>query len=333
MYLKRTINSIAIGVLQLLLLVVIVSCTPEDKPPIINGGGSTEPSTPPGVEYFNRGEGSMEYTLYEPLKTKPITLYYYIPAGIDITKATILFAMHGANRNGQYQITSWKSIAAQKGLMVFAPEFSSEYYSSTEYQLGGVSSSGTTFGAKPKSQWSYSLIENLFDFIKEKTGNQNPTYDLWGHSAGGQFTHRMLLWMPEARVRKAVASNAGYYTVPDPNGITNENGTVFSFPYSSRATTISSDGLTIYFKRDLTIHLGTADVSTTDPQLPTGAGAAAQGPYRYARGHFFFEHSKGVAASRGDEFNWKVVDVEGVAHSSRQMVQNSLTGAAKLMYD
>ncbi|MFA5713919.1 MAG: hypothetical protein WC960_07095 [Bacteroidales bacterium] len=317
---------------HLLIALSLLGCSKNSVPPIVDPNPPID-EWPPQPEFFNRGEGIMEYTLYEPLSHKPVTLYYYIPAGVDTRTATILIALHGADRNGPYQITTWKGIAAQKGVMVFAPQFSSEFYNSSEYQLGGVSSSGSSYVAKPKAQWSYSLIEDLFDFIKEKTGSRNETYDMWGHSAGGQFTHRFLLWMPEARVRKAVASNAGYYTVPDPDGISNEQGTVFSFPYSSRGTPISDNTIRTYFGRDMTVHLGTSDISTTDPQLPTGAGAMAQGPYRYARGHFFFEHSKGVAMAKGYSFNWKVVDVVGVGHSSRSMVQNSLTGAAKLMYD
>ena len=46
-------------------------------------------------------------------------------------------------------------------------------------------------------------------------GNTSADYYLFGHSAGAQFVHRLLLMVPDGRYAALVAANAGWYTVPD----------------------------------------------------------------------------------------------------------------------
>ena len=45
-----------------------------------------------------------------------------------------------------------------------------------------------------------------FVTVKAATGNRSERYHLYGHSAGAQFVHRFLYFMPDARVAKAVAA-------------------------------------------------------------------------------------------------------------------------------
>src|SRR5271155_4121645 len=54
------------------------------------------------------------------------------------------------------------------------------------------------------------LGEGQFQFTSK-------TYYLYGHSAGGQFAHRLVLFMPNARYQRVVAANPGYYTMPQFN--------------------------------------------------------------------------------------------------------------------
>lgn len=98
---------------------------------------------------------------------------------------------------------------------------------------------------------------------------------------------------------------------------------------------MSNEQLRKYFARDFTVHLGTADLATTveeDENLPVSPGAKAQGACRFERGHFFYDRAKRVADSLGMPFNWKLVEVEGVAHSSSKMTTTAKTGAAALLY-
>ena len=63
---------------------------------------------------------------------------------------------------------------------------------------------GATLGALARA------IEPLFDDVRKRFGTQVTRYSLYGHSAGAQFVHRYVLFMPEARLDKAVAAELGY---------------------------------------------------------------------------------------------------------------------------
>ena len=276
---------------------------------------------------------SLVYSGFAPFYNKPIKVYTFIPSN-TVTDCPILFAMHGSGRNAISMISNWKTIATNKRVIVIAPCFDSDQYANSYYQLGNVSWSTSVWDPKPHYLCTYNVIEALFDYFKSELGLSATKYDLWGHSAGGQFSHRMMLHMPEARVDRVVCSNAGYYTVPDPGGISDGTET-YDFPYSVLGMEISREQLAAYFARDLTVHLGTADTASTveqDSQLPSSPGAYAQGKCRYERGKFFFARAKAVADSMGLPFNWKKVEVAGVAHSSQKMSQNSTNGAGVLLY-
>jgi len=320
-----------------------LSCTKDPDTPV----GPKDP-----VVKLKYGLDSITFKSYSPLSSKPFRVYTYIPddENFNIRTMPILFCLHGADRDGLYQINNWKATADDKGVILISPKFTKEVYPSLDYQLGGISWSSTDYVPKMTELWTYNLIEALFDYVKESTGNTSAKYYMHGHSAGGQWTHRFLLNMKNHRCAKAVESNAGYYTVPDPGGISNGTRT-FSYPYSIKGMFydeadvkypldqydyMTIDQLKKYFAFDLTVHLGTADTATTteqDPNLPVSDGAKAQGKCRFDRGHFFYDRAKRVADSLGTPFNWKLVEVPGVGHSSYKMVNGpGVTGAAYILF-
>ena len=295
----------------------------------------TETVTAKTPDQLRRGYlDSLVFNAYPYFYNKPIKVYTFVPTG-DISDRPVLFAMHGSTRTGRSQIsTNWKTIAANKRVIVFAPCFDEDQYPSSYYQNGNVSWSTAMWNGKPRYAYTYNMIEAIFDYMKEGLGFSAERYDLWGHSAGGQFSHRFLLHMPEARAYRIVSSNAGYYTVPDPGGITDGTKT-YGFPYSILGTSWTREQLAAYFARNLTVHLGTADTASSveqDSQLPSSPGAYAQGKCRYERGKFFYARAKAVADSLGLPFKWTLVEVKGVAHNSKNMTQNATNGAGVLLY-
>ena len=69
-----------------------------------------------GQSLVSNTTGSFVYTPASPLNTKPITVYYRIPAG-DISTMPILFAFHGDERNGSDYRDYWISMANANGFM------------------------------------------------------------------------------------------------------------------------------------------------------------------------------------------------------------------------
>lgn len=270
---------------------------------------------------FTRGAGEYVYTDYAPLRDKPVTIHYYIPSTGDVTLMPVLFAMHGTKRRGQDPRNAWRDFAEKYGFIVLSPEYSRAYYDNNAYNYGNVSQKSGEFIPRPRELWTYMTIESIFDFFRDQTGNLSDRYDIWGHSAGGQFVQRFLLCMPEARVNRAVAANAGTWTFLEPDGLKDREGALFGWPYSVAGTPFAGkEYLEKFFAREFYVTLGDADIDTTSSDFPKYPAAAAQGPTRYARGNNFYKSARERARALGCRFCWRRSVVAGATHSSKTMI-------------
>lgn len=148
--------------------------------------------------------------------------------------------------------------------------------------------------ALPEEQWSYSVIETIFDYVKEETGNQSTLYSMFGHSAGAQFVHRFVTFKQNTRLDKAIAANSGWYTVPD---------TQIEYPYGLKNSGFSDKPtLTHLFSSNLIVALGDKDTDPNDSSLRHTPEADAQGLYRYARGEHYYTQSQQNLSSQFDDF-------------------------------
>lgn len=280
------------------------------------GCWKSEDNVGPEPEHFKGKQGVVTFDSYAPLSAKPVKVYYNIPTGKSRISMPILIVMAGVERNAADYRNAWVTDSDAKGFMVFAPEFTTTYYpGSSNYNQGGIFNGSIV---RPEAEWTFSLIEALFDFIRDDLGSNRENYDLWGHSAGGQFVHRYVLFKPDARIDRAVAANPGWYTVPD---------LAVGWPYGLLSSPATSATLTKAFAQHLVVQLGTSDTNANDPNLDHNAAADLQGLTRYARGQYFWNVANGTKAGY-PAFNWEKREVAGVAHEYRKMA----TDAAKLLY-
>lgn len=317
---------IAIGV------VVAVSCSKRKNEVISTPEDTT--TLPPATTikdgvFAKRGENDFIYTKYVPLANKPVTVYYYIPTTGNVSNMPVLFAFHGTNRDGPVPRNNWKYFAEKYGFVVISPEFSKDYYSENEYQFGGVFTTSSATTLNPKEKWTYNIVEALFDYFKAETGNTSTTYNMCGHSAGGQFVHRYLFAMPNARVNRAVAANPGSWTFPYVDGILGTDNKTYGWPYSIKSTPfITQESLKAFFSKRLYIQLGLLDTDPNADDLPKSAPAMAQGEYRLERGRFFYEECKRIALKNGLTLSFQKAEVTGVGHSSQRMVYGKVVSNA-----
>lgn len=295
--------------LALTALLIVAACSSGDT--ITGGDPDDQPPVPePGAPPIPEGNGYFTFTGSPGSKDRPVRVYYYRPPGLT-ANSRIVFAMHGNGRNATGMRNTWRPYATSRKFLLIVPEFTEDLYPSSMYHRGNIMGSGNT--PNDSTLWTYVTIEKLFDEVKRRTGIKRDKYTIYGHSAGSQFVHRMLQMMPGARIEQAVAANAGWYTIP--------TGDV-DWPYGLRGIPSSmdlNDRLEEVFGRDVIILLGTADTSTTDPDLSKTAQAMAQGKHRLERGHYFYNTSKNIAASRSLPFNWQLVTVPEVGHSNSGM--------------
>ena len=254
------------------------------------------------------------YNGYEPLKDKSVTVFYQIPKNGNMKTMPILFVFPGESRDADTHLQLFSSWANSKGVMIFALQYSTELYpTTTEYILGGMNTRQSSSGLLPREQWNFNYVESLFQEIVRFTQGNQKTYDMWGHSAGAQFVHRYVTFMPDAHIGKAVACNSGWYTMPD---------LAIEFPYGlQKVTGADSEMQQKSLSRKLYVYVGGADTSTAG--LNDNEGSRAQGKNRNERGRYYYQQSQQIAKQLGFSFGWTFAEVPGVGHDPSGMAQGS----------
>jgi len=234
---------------------------------------------------------------------------WYFRSAATPADAPVLFVMHGVGRNAEEYLDDWIELATQKQFLVVVPEFSkAEFPGEEAYNSGNMFDK--TGRPIPRERWSYSMIEPLFDALVPQLGHHRKDYMLYGHSAGAQFVHRFVYFMPEARYTRAVAANAGWYTLPSLD---------VAFPYGLKGSTIDVAALRAAWARPLVVLLGESDIDPKSSALRHTPEADAQGLYRFARGQFFYAQARAAAATSHAPFNWTLATAPGIAHSNKGM--------------
>jgi poly(3-hydroxybutyrate) depolymerase len=240
---------------------------------------------------------------------RTIPVWYWLP---EKSRADdpVLIVMHGVKRDAERYRDEWVPHARKYGCVLLAPEFSQAAFPGERYNVGRTSDESGQPLAREAESFSY--IEPIFEAMKAATGNRSERYHLYGHSAGAQFVHRFLYFTPEARVERAVAANAGWWTLPEEQ---------VEFPYGLRNSDVDAAALTVMLQRRLVVLLGTADSDPNHVYLRRTPEALAQGPHRFARGQFFYESGRRRAAALGLPFGWRQATAPGVGHSDKDMAE------------
>jgi hypothetical protein len=282
------------------------------------GGGDRAADRPHGSAVTSSGEGTFTFTGYEPLADRPVEVRYAAPPH-DLDTATILIVIPGTGRDAKEYRADWEAEARDRHMIVLVPEFTKdEFPGASSYNLGNmVDEDGE---AVPEDRWSFRLIEALFDYVVKDVGSDQNSYALFGHSAGAQFIHRFVEFVPDNRVSVAVAANAGWYTMPDDR---------IAFPYGLKGSPSSERDLRGAFGTRLVVLLGADDIDPEATNLRRDEQADAQGTDRLDRGVTFYQRSRDVAEQHSLPFAWTLVVVPGIAHSHSDMA----AAAAPLILD
>ncbi|MCG8544987.1 MAG: hypothetical protein MJE12_12340 [Alphaproteobacteria bacterium] len=262
------------------------------------------------------GTGSFVFVDKANHPDKPITVWYHRPEEAA-NDAPVVFVMHGVKRNGAKYRDNWIALADANKFIVVVPEFTKKHFpGSWRYNMGNVFYAAG--GRKPADEWAYAFIEKIFDALREEHKLTAKRYDIFGHSAGAQFVHRMVLFMPNARIRTAVAANAGWYTMVDDK---------VAMPYGLAETETDAARVRDALGTRLIVLLGEDDNDPNHRFLRRSSEAMAQGAHRFERGQQFFATAQQYAKTAGLPFAWRLETVPGVAHSNRRIAP----AAAKLV--
>ena len=284
----------------------IISCNPT--------GSSFSPNPDPVIPVdISIGEGMFILSF----NNVDIEVFCYVPESYTAS-SKVVFALHGGSRDAEGIRNNMIQKSIDYNFILIAPKFSSSNFSLGDgYNLGNVYVDGdnpTTSTLNDENEWSFSIIEPLFDSVKSSLSLESEKYNLFGFSAGAQFVHRFIQFKPDARFDKVVAGAAGWYTVPD-NSI--------PFPYGYDNSILISTNLSDLLSSDLHIQVGALDNNPNSAGLRHNEYADAQGLNRVTRAVHFFETGQNIAESSNYNFNWSLHIIQGAGHNLIPNAENA----------
>jgi pimeloyl-ACP methyl ester carboxylesterase len=287
--------------------------------------GETPEVLPEGVGSFHLPD----------LGTAGLTVHYVRPQSFS-SSSSIVLVIPGAGRNSDDYRDAWIDAACASGALVAALGYSEESYDFAAYNMGGtlsnlqfdnptfarVSETATTLTlddadirfdvVTKRADWLFEDFDRVFEHLVQTTGSEADTYDIFGHSAGGQILHRFAIFAPRSRARVIIAANSGFYTFPDLSQ---------ALPTGLKGTGLTEADLTHAFSQQLVLMLGALDNSDQagGTLLHTPLIDGSQGLGRLDRGRSFFEHARDEAERLRSPFHWQVQIIDGIGHDYRAM--------------
>lgn len=239
------------------------------------------------------------------VRGKTLNVFTYRPS--DYTDGPLLVVMHGLNRNADDYRDNGIAMARRFKALVVAPEFALEQFPTEAYQRGGITRKGEV---QPQEEWTFQYVLDVVNEVRQRQGRPDMPYYLIGHSAGGQFLNRMAAFLP-GQAQRIVATNPGTLIFPT-------RDVPFQFGFGQLPDGLSDEAwIKKYLAAPLTLYLGTADTGLTN--LDVTPQAMAQGSTRIERGRACFAMGQALAREQGWPFGWRLVEAEGIGHSSAAM--------------
>lgn len=221
----------------------------------------------------------------------------------------VLFVHHGVARNGKAYRDYWLEHVDEAGILAISIEFPEETFPEyLWYNFGNLHTKAGT--PNPREQWTFGIDDRLFNVLQAQSITRRQRYGVFGHSAGGQYVHRMLSFGYRDRVAVAVSANAGTYAMPDLE---------IPWPFGLGETELTLETLKPVLAFPITVMAGTEDTKTTGKFFPKGPRSLRQGAHRYERAHNYVRMGQRVAAELGTTCGWTVIDVPNVGHSGEAM--------------
>lgn len=294
-----------------------------------------------GPAHIHEGSGNFTMEGGAGHRDRRIFVYYHRPEGFT-PESPILLVVPGAGRNAWEYRDAWLEASREHGVLVLSPRYPEETYGFARYQAGGIvkdlnvresadfledshqvrlDEGRLTFEVNDaRDQWIFRDFDRIFEEVAAAVGSKRSGYDIFGHSAGGQILHRMVLFHPGSKAERIVAANAGFYTMPDPDA---------RLPFGLEGAGVTVDGLRSSLGEPLLLLLGEEDdhpeAGGTFLRSPS---ADEQGSGRLQRGGHFHEAGRALAEELGVDFGWELRTVPGVGHDGGAMSR----AAAELLY-
>ena len=239
---------------------------------------------------------------------RPLVIHTYRPAAHGPDDPVVL-VQHGVKRNGDEYRDFWIEAAEKHRLLIVATTFGDEAFPKPEnYNNGSVVAPDGV--VRPREDWLYAILPRVVEALRAGGVTRRPQVRLFGHSAGGQFAHRLMATQDHSPYEAVAPANPGWYTLPTLDR---------AFPEGLGGLGLGPADLARWLAYPMTILAGERDIDTADEHLPRNPEALAQGPTRFARAHFFHDMAHREAARLGVACRWTLVTIPGVGHDGCAM--------------
>lgn len=273
---------------------------------------------------------------------KVIEVYYYKPKNFT-PDSQILMVIPGSGRDGDEYRDSWIEEAEKYNILILSPRYAEKKYDFGGYQMGGLLydmnlSDCATFIENSNvvkldeavleykinenaEEWIYNDFDRLFDHVVVSLGSKQKEYDIFGHSAGGQILHRLVIFRQNSKANRILASNSGFYTLPNFD---------VDLPFGLKNAPVKSVNLKQSFKNKLVLFLGELDNENETGGIALHSPTAnKQGLHRFERGKYFYKEGERISEKMNSKFNWELIIIPAVGHDFRKMGDE----AAKYLYE
>lgn len=239
-----------------------------------------------------------------------VRTYVVVPSSLR-EESKLLFVLHGASRNANDYCNYWRNWTADHGIVLLCPRFEeSKWPGGRGYNRGNVFADDKDTKLNPENKWAYTVLEKIHGYARSGFGLDDERFDIWGHSAGGQFIERFLFFKPDAKLRLAMIANPGWYMLPS---------LTIAYPCGAKHAQLNftQADLLEFSEREAVLFQGTADTDPNDPE--TGGCMDAQGKGRYARAGYFYSALK----TFNPQTTWELVYIPNVDHDGERMAKEA----------
>ena len=217
----------------------------------------------------------------------------------------VIVSMHGFHRNSSHYRNIFMKYAEKSNICIIAPRFKHPKLLDKNSLIYGKMYEAKNFHDQlPKEIWTFKMVVDIFITLKEYLDIPAKKFDMFGHSAGGQFVQRFALFYDTTLVNRYVVANSGWYTLPDIN---------INFPHGVK-NALDNKFLKKIFAKDLTIITGEKDIEYD--RLNTKKATMLQGSTRHERAIYFYDFSKKISRKSHTQFNWKILTDPELTHSA-----------------
>ncbi len=233
---------------------------------------------------------------------KTLKVSTYLPK--NCSPKLLLAVFHGTDRNADTYRDRARPLADKLCAALIAPEFSYSSFPRNLYAYGGMDEGAHTVD----------FVEPLIAWANAGLKRSDLPHVLIGHSAGGQFL---------SRVAAYTATGAARIVIENPSSWVMANLTD-SVPFGFagfKGSGGAEPALKLYLARPIIVAVGQQD--TGSKELDQSIEARKQGASRHERGMKTYNTAKALAESHNWPFNWTLIEVEGVGHSSTQMMNTA----------